>query len=152
MLYSKLTIFILAPFIAAIIAAGALKSVKIKPSLSGAEKELSAFSFDAVKAVVTRQPAAVTAADSPIEIPRTTVAKKSFPGMPLSQIAPQHPPAVRVKESVTFILTKKDRKMAIINGIVVKEGDMINGGKVVKIQKNRVLLQDGEGDRWLSID
>jgi hypothetical protein len=43
--------------------------------------------------------------------------------------------------------------MAIINGMVVKEGDVFNQNRVAKIEKNRILLiTDKKEERWIRVE
>ena len=42
-----------------------------------------------------------------------------------------------------------NEKIAIINDLTVREGTLIPGAKVIKIQNNRVLLQYKKGLKWL---
>ncbi|WP_200762742.1 hypothetical protein [Nitrosophilus alvini] len=60
-------------------------------------------------------------------------------------------PIIRQGEwKVTFIISG-EKKRAIINGKVVSEGDNINGARVLKIEKNRVLIKTYEGVKWLRL-
>ena len=47
--------------------------------------------------------------------------------------------------SLQSILTASDRRIAVINGTRVREGDRIGSARVVRIQDSRVLLKTGEG-------
>ena len=49
---------------------------------------------------------------------------------------------------VTGILYSEDNPSAIVNGKVVKEGDIINDVKVIKIHKSNVEFED-KGQRWV---
>lgn len=51
---------------------------------------------------------------------------------------------------VSLIIVSGNRKMAIIQGVIVKEGDVIEGKRVVKIESKRVLLNDGE-NKWIYV-
>ncbi len=148
----KRTIILLGlPFFIAAAVLFFLRSVKFAPSLIGTEKDLAAFSVGAVPAVSIRQPVTAVSLQSPIKIPAVQLTeKKEFPGQPLSQVAPPPNPLPAAILTLTFINGWK--KMAIINGIPVKEGDITNAGKVVKIEKNRVLLQYDKEYRWLKVE
>jgi hypothetical protein len=67
----------------------------------------------------------------------------------LSEIAPA---AKAEEQNVSFILIKGGKKIAIINNVVVREGDSINLGKVAKIEKGGVLIKNKEGEQWLKIN
>lgn len=139
------------PFVMAAAVLFFSRSVKFAPALSGTEKDLAAFSVGAVPAISKRQPVTAAALQSPIKIPVVQLAvKKEFPGQPLSQVAPP-PPSPPPSAVVSLILVNSGRKMAIINGSPVKEGDVINAGRVVKIEKDRVLLEYNKESRWLKV-
>ena len=44
-----------------------------------------------------------------------------------------------------------DSKTAIINNIIVKEGSLIGGSVVTRIEKNRVQIKTEKGLKWLTI-
>jgi ethanolamine utilization protein EutA (predicted chaperonin) len=134
---------ILLPFIAIILSMIALSHFKFKPALSSEEQNISKFSYKKI-AVIQKQPITVTDLKSPIDLP--VIAQKDFPKIPLSEIFP------RKERKVLLILISENRKMAIINDIVVKEGDIIDHGKVKKIERNRVLIKDKEGEEWIKIE
>lgn len=141
-------IFMALPFILIIATAIYAHSVKIKPKLSQIEKELSvpSPSFEKV-VIISRKPVKVAALDSPIKtvLPLRT----DFPQIPLSKIAPK---GSDEEPKVSLILINDGRKMAIINDKVVKEGDVINQIKVVKIENKRVLIKSKKGDKWLNLE
>ncbi|MBI3592114.1 MAG: hypothetical protein HY099_01265 [Nitrospirae bacterium] len=144
----KIIVLIVRPFIMAAVAVFLLSHLKFKPSISRAEKEISTLSYGAGKSLIKREPLTVSMLDSPIEILR--IQRRDFPKVPLSQVAP--PAAAQEKDVVTFILIDGGKRMAIINGIVVKEGDIIKSGRVARIEKDRVLIKDKKESRWLTID
>jgi hypothetical protein len=121
--------------------------IKLKPSLSLAEQELAGFSYQNAR-IIRRQLLAVPAIDSPIRV-QAVSPKVGYPQVPLEKVAPVEP---EVEMKVSFILIDGGRKMAIINGMVVKEGDVFNQNRVAKIEKNRVLIKDKKGERWIRID
>lgn len=49
--------------------------------------------------------------------------------------------------AITGILYSEDNPSAIIGGAIVREGDMINDVKVVKIHKNSVEFEKN-GEKW----
>ncbi len=139
----KQTTIILLPFTAIILSMIAFSYFEFKPALSSAERDISRFSYKKI-AAIQKQPITVTELKSPIDLP--VIAQKDFPKIPLSEIFP------RKEQKVLLILISENRKMAIINDIVVKEGDIIDHGKVKKIEKNRVLIKDKEGEEWIKIE
>jgi hypothetical protein len=50
---------------------------------------------------------------------------------------------------VSLIVSGKTERLAIIKGMVLKEGDAFQGARVAKIEKDRVLLKNGKEEKWL---
>ncbi len=58
--------------------------------------------------------------------------------------------AIKTRKPIGFfylqgVFIKPDKKIALINGKVVKEGDFIEDKKVASIEKDSVVLEDGGG-------
>ena len=136
------------PFIVMVFSAILLSFVKFKPGLPVSETRPQAPLYSGVN-ILKRTPVIATSLKSPIQIPAAS-SKKGFPGISLSEIAPQQPLAEERK--VSLVLINGKRKMAIINGIVVREGDSISNSRVIKIEKNRVLLKDKLRQEWVKIE
>ncbi|MBI5100031.1 MAG: hypothetical protein HZB30_12445 [Nitrospirae bacterium] len=61
-------------------------------------------------------------------------------------------PEIEYNDSnLSLIVVTGKRKMAIIRGILVREGDSIEGMKVAKIEADRVLLKN-KTERWLYLE
>ncbi|MBF0558693.1 MAG: hypothetical protein HQL08_07935 [Nitrospirae bacterium] len=160
----RIVLLISVPIVIAAAVLFYLRSIKFVPPLSAAEKDLASFAAGAVPAVSIRQPIVAVGLESPIKIAIAQSAqKKDYPATPLSQVAPvpapgqsqktPEPPSLQqASYVVSFILANGGSERAIINGIVVREGDMINGSRVEIIEKNRVLLRDKKESRWLKIE
>ncbi|MBN2654899.1 MAG: hypothetical protein JXR79_07290 [Nitrospirae bacterium] len=86
---------------------------------------------------------------SPMKISKT--AKKGFPGTPLDALAPLPKPE-ESEPKISMIIINNLKKMAIINGIVLSEGDMIGRNKVLKIEKDRVSIRSSKGERWIKLN
>jgi len=71
--------------------------------------------------------------------------KKSYPSVKLSDIAP------REQQHVSLVLIRGDKRIAIIDNLVVREGDGISQGRVARIERNGVLIKNREGEQWLKI-
>lgn len=131
--------------------------IDIKPSLSIQEKRFARFSYEKVK-IVERKPAAVANIKSPLE--DTEGRAKDFPSEALADIAPvvrdEKNKAMEKDKNTTqklsLILIKDHARLAIVNGVVVREGDMTKSGKVQKITKDGIILKDSEGEKWLKIE
>ncbi|MBI4687193.1 MAG: hypothetical protein HY756_05370 [Nitrospirae bacterium] len=82
----------------------------------------------------------------PIEF---AAAPAAFPGEALDKVAPQ---AVdRLEGGISLIVIGEKKRMAIIKGAVIKEGDSIDGVRIVKIEPNRVLVKD-KTTKWLYME
>lgn len=149
---NKQTILLVLPFVAVSLAVFALSHVKFKPALLPVEQRLSGLAYEKVKVIRRRQPLVVSAADSPIALEKQTSLRPDYPQVPLSTIAPLAPQEPQVGMKISFILISGGRKMAIIDGKVVNEGDMFNQKKVAKIEKNRVLLKNKQMEEWIKIE
>lgn len=121
--------------------------LEIKPSLLPYERQLVQFNYEKV-GIVERTPAVVNGISSPFS--GTEAAQKDFPPIALAELTP---PGEGKGEGqrISMVLIKDRMKMAIVDGVVVKEGDKFKNGMVKKIEKNAILLRDNEGERWLTI-
>ena len=62
------------------------------------------------------------------------------PTQPAAYIAPS---ATKAEFELTSVLVSGQRKVAVINGRVVAEGDQLGKAKVTRIEKQQVLLSSG---------
>lgn len=141
----KQLIFMLLPLVAITFSAPVLFRVGFKAAFSPVEQEALRFSYKK-SSLIRKQPVTVTHLKSPIELP--AAAQKDFPKIPLSEIFQLE---MKKEKKVMLILINDNRKMAIINDIVVKEGDMIDNSSVEKIEKNRVLIKDKDREEWIKL-
>ena len=131
--------------------------IDIKPSLSSQEKRFARFSYEKVK-IVERKPIELANIRSPLEVVEGRA--RDFPSEALADIAPvagdeKNKDIGKEKnttQKLSLILIKDHAKLAIVNGIVVREGDMTKSGKVQTITKDGIILKDGEGEKWLKIE
>ncbi|MCC6346660.1 MAG: hypothetical protein IT388_05675 [Nitrospirales bacterium] len=144
--------------VCAVFAVGIVFSfLKVKPSLSPAEESLSGLAPAEVRVFPVRQPLTVTSLDSPLPMPGavpsaspSAASGNSFPSTPLAQLAPQQ--SVQERIDVSMVLVNGDRRIAVINGIVVKEGDMIHAGKVERIGRDGVMIKGRNESRWIKLE
>lgn len=124
-----------------------MSMLKIKPSLLPHERQLVQFNYEKV-GIIERTPAVVTGVSNPFS--GAEEAQKDFPPLDLSKLAP---PGEGKGEGqrVSMVLIKDRTKIAIVDGVVVKEGDKFKDGRIKKIDRNGILLKDNEGERWLTI-
>jgi len=71
---------------------------------------------------------------------------KRYPSVKLSDIAPPE------RQRVSLVLIRGEKRIAIIDNLVVREGDSMSDGRIARIEKNGVLVKNREGERWLKID
>ncbi len=74
---------------------------------------------------------------------------KEYPGTPLAALAPA---GVNAEPALSFILINNTRRLAILNGKVVTEGESVDGARVMRIEKKRVLLKSKGGQEWLALE
>lgn len=124
-----------------------MSMLKMKPSLLPHERQLVQFDYKKV-GIIERTPVVVTGVNNPFA--GTEDAQKDFPPLDLSKLAP---PGEEKGggQRVSMILIKDRTKIAIVDGLVVKEGDKFKDGRIKEIDKNGILLKDNEGERWLTI-
>lgn len=53
--------------------------------------------------------------------------------------------------SLTSVLIADDRRLAIINDRILREGESVAGARVVRIEADHVLIHHGDGERRLSL-
>ncbi len=136
---------------------------KMPPAdLSGSEKELIAFSSQPVTVAQPGRLAVYSGLACPLRPPvvkdGAKAAGQNFPPGPLP---PANADAARQKgrpaatdrlPGLTMIYSDGQARMAIIDGHVLHEGASIGNHRVVKIEKQRVLLRTTGRDIWLTID
>jgi hypothetical protein len=125
--------------------------VRFTPWLLPREEQLIRFSYERAR-LITREAVSVSGLKSPIDIPE--IVKRDFPSVDLRAMAPRDgtPPEPRKEFRLSLVLIKDQVRMAVIEGLVVKEGDVTKIGRVKKIEKGGVLIAGEEGERWLKID
>jgi hypothetical protein len=129
-----------------------VSQVEFGTVLSPAERELLHFRGEPVPAMVPREPLALGPVQSPV--PLVFASDQGFPPEPLADVAPpgERPPAGDRQLNLSLIVINRGKKFAIISGAVVKEGDVVDQRRILRIERNQVLLKDKEGERWLKID
>jgi hypothetical protein len=120
-----------------------VSQVSFDLSLSPTEKGILLFRHEKLK-IKERQSPMVTGLKNPME--PGIVERKSYPAVKLSDIAPPD------RQQVSLVLIRGERKIAIIDNLVVREGDSINNGRISRIEKGGVLVKNKEGERWLKIN
>lgn len=149
------------PLVLMILVVMAVFMLNFKPAFTRHDREVLEFKFEQ-PVIIEKQFTALTALTSPIRV--VTGQKQEFPLHPLTQLAPPQEivapkplsvPAekavvqVERQPQVSFILINERGRMAIINGQVVHEGDLLGKRKVGEIRRDRVSLRGKEGDKWV---
>lgn len=111
-------------------------------SLSPAERGILQFRYEKQK-MKERQSPVVSGLKNPME--SASSERKSYPSVKLADIAPVE------QQRVSLVLIRGEKKIAIIDNLVVREGDSINEGRIARIEKGGVLVKNKEGERWLKI-
>lgn len=134
----------------------------VAPLLTTPEKELLA--FRPVTARLSR-PVARTAAGIKCPLPRKPPPSAAaavvkglaavYPPVPLAALAPRSGgPAVKAEPAyrLSLVLFETGRRMAIVNGQVLREGDALGNYRVAIIEKNRVKLKGLKGELWVNLE
>jgi hypothetical protein len=149
---NKTTLTILAvPALVAVILVLAAQ-IRFGAALTAQEQALLNFHGGDLPEVFHREKPVVGLLSSPI--PLTLASEKDYPRELLSDLAPADAAAAAAKRSfnVSLIVVAPGKRFAIINGTVAREGDTVDLQRVVRIERNRVLLKSKEGERWLRLE
>lgn len=139
---SRFLLFSVVPVIALLIAFAASRSIHFNPPITPQEQALAAVAAEPLR-IDLRPAQEVHGLASPF---RTSSGDKAgYPETPLAEMAPGNTQA----RSLTFILMNAERKIAIINGQIVREGDRFEGSRIARIEKTRVLVKGKGGQEWL---
>lgn len=146
--YMKIKIAL--PFLLIIVSLAAVRWINFKPALTPDEVRILGLTPERID-IEERLPFEVNRdLGSPIEIMK----KKEFPPMPLSAVAPRVSvePEKPLELKISMIVVLEGRRMAIVNGLVVREGDGIGSAKVTKIEKDRILIAEKQKTRWIYME
>lgn len=147
------------PFLFVIIGLLAVRFIDYKLVLNPSEMRIADFVQEEVLLQTKREHHVIAAnIKSPIEMPSSP--GNGFPPVPLNQFVPQQGKleAGSPEFKVTMIVIGSKTRMAIVNGLVVREGSFVDRMVVKKIEKDRVLLaeHDVKSDKvspiWFSLE
>jgi len=139
---SRFLLFSIVPVVALLVAFTASRSVEFNPPITPQEQALAAVAAEPLRIDLRHAPE-VHGLASPFRTPSGD--KAGYPETPLAEMAPGNAQT----RSLTFILMNAERKIAIINGQVVREGDRFEGSRIARIEKTRVLVKGKGGQEWL---
>lgn len=120
---------------------------KFAPSFSPAEQKIFNFTYGRIPDISERQPLSVSSVRNPVDMRRS-----GEEGFPKTALAEMVPPPETAEKRVSFILVDQKKKLAIIDGKFVHEGDVIDKHRIARIEKDKVLLKGKEGEKWLKLD
>lgn len=128
---NRLMLLIAAPFILIVISLLGIRFISFKALLYPSEQRIEKFTSETTL-LTERQPFEVSGLKAPFEIK-----KQPLPGAP-SLVAVSEEKLLELK--VSLIVVSEGRRMAIINGMVIREGDNIDLMKVTRIEREKVLF------------
>jgi len=143
----KIAVFLISIPVIALIIIFVISKVKFAPSFSPVEQKVFSFTYENSPRITTIKPLLITSVKNPIDSIQTS--EHGFPKASLAEMVPL--PAATDKR-ISFILINQKRKLAIIDGKLVHEGDKVDNHTISKIEKDKVLLKNKEGEKWLKLD
>lgn len=148
----KLILLLALPFIAALALGLIVESLlDFEPTFHPEEKTLLTFSPDSFEIKQRNSVFLKESLKSPIVMLAAVNTKNTLRGeaSPVSS----RPNSKSALQKTSFILIKDgNKKTAIINGMVLKEGDGIGNAIILRIESKRVLIKEGWMEpRWLEL-
>jgi hypothetical protein len=143
----KIIIFLIAIPFAAIIIIFMVSQIKFALSFTPVELKIINYTREQTPSLPERKQITVTYLKSPIELMKSS--ERAFPQTALSELAP--PPGATEKR-LSFIFVNQKRKLAIVDGKLVHEGDIVDKQTITRIEKDKILLKSKEGEKWLKIN
>jgi hypothetical protein len=140
-LYRPFLAVIVVSLVIPIVAVIYLCTINLKPTLLPLEKEVLGFSFF-LPPSFEREDNAFHDLKNPVD-----TGANEYPPVALTELAPAQ--GSPTESTVSLIVLGKAAKLAVIKGVVVKEGDAFQGDRVARIEKDRVLLKNGKEEKWL---
>lgn len=145
--YRNLIILIASSLTVSALLWAGLTRIDLRPLSFTREKELTDFSFEKIAIVKREPPADVSGLICPVALPAG--ASRVFPNTPLSEVAPL--PSSKHERKVSLILIREGERMAVIDGRMVKENDTLGMGRIVRIERDRVLMREGGKSTWVML-
>lgn len=123
------------------------QQVRFSPPLKEVERSVASFSPTVL--VLPRKNWQTVHLATPVTLLPPTPATP--PGGAGTPAPPAAVPLAAPTPVVSFILHDDGKDMAIINGNVLKAGDSFQEWRVVRIERNRVLLSNRKGPLWITL-
>jgi len=143
----KIIIFLISIPVAAIIIIFMISKIKFAPSFSPVEQKVFSFTYENTPRITEKKQSLISSAKNPIDLTKT-----SEQGFPRASLEETVPPPSAMGERISFILVNRNKKLAIIDGKLVHEGDKVDNHIVARIEKDKILLKNREGEKWLKLD
>lgn len=145
-------VIMMGPLVGTLVSLSAYYAVRFAPPLTSAESAYAVFSPPAVT-VVQRKAQTVTGLACPLPLPprRETGLRAAECAVPFQEGPPVGKEGGPKQTKVSLIMINERGRMAIIDGVVVRQGDRFHKSKVARIEKDGVLLKHTEGEKWLRI-
>ncbi len=143
---SRFLLMVAIPFAALVASFFLAQLINFSPPVSPREQGLIALSEEGAL-LSLREPEQAVSLPNPFRA--TGPDGKGYPGTPLAALAPAGGEAA---PALSFILINNTRRLAILNGKVVTEGESVDGAHVMRIEKKRVLLKSKGGQEWLALE
>ena len=123
--------------------------INVQSLLTPQEKKFSQFSYEKPR-MIERVSSEMTNIRIQSPIWENKDELKGFPPEALADVMPAKSEDAGPKLSI--VLIKDGEKLAMIDGIVVKEGDKAGDARVQKISKDGVMLRGKGGEKWLKLE
>lgn len=130
--------------------------IDVKPSMTNQERKFAHFRHEEIK-IIERKPVMMSGLRNPVKF--DGLPERDYPPQLLAEIAPAGDGSKdgdkgkeKRMQRVSLVVIKDRTKFAIVDGVVVKEGDITKNGRIKMIKKDGILVKDNEGDKWLRIE
>jgi hypothetical protein len=150
--YKHSILLVAASVVVAFLISQGLKALFFESSLPTGSRGTEGFAGEPVK-LLRREPLNTAGLRNPITL--SAPAAKAFPTEPLREAVEKSAGGdkpVTAGKGVTLVLVQDRKRFAIIDSKVVHEGDLVGKDRVVKIEKDRVLMRDNSGDKWWPVN
>lgn len=152
-LHRSLVLLVAIFFAAAVIPVVVYRKIVFKPVFTAAEQAVATYSPSTVSIVTKNwQQRALTI---PITVksafPAPSPAASGSRSAADSRSAPSLQAPIQPSPTVSFIMQDGAKGFAIIGGAILKEGDHYHEWRVVRIERNRVLLRGRKGTTWVTV-
>jgi hypothetical protein len=129
---------------------GSLSDTGAKGGFSEGERQMLAFMPADIASLKQRQRLQPSGAlKSPMEFNSSDAGRGAYPPVALDALVPSA--ATSAGPSLSFVMIGEKKRVAIIKGAIVREGDRLDGLKVADIEPGRVLLQNSTS-KWISLE